>query len=83
MWSRKNITKTKIMWKMIGADGCDGNKATVTNNNTRRRGRRRRCSGRESTDIRGDMVGGTSVKVLAMLGWLLELKHMELCSQGC
>jgi hypothetical protein len=28
------------------------------------------------------MVGGTSVKVLAMLGWLLELKHLELCSQG-
>jgi len=80
VWSNKNIIKVEIMWEMGSASGSDRYKATVTDNNASGRVDRGRCSGRESTSIGGDMVGGSSIEVPAVLRRLLQLECLKL---GC
>jgi hypothetical protein len=65
---KKNIIKMKIMREVSCAGGGDRYTATVTDNNARRRTARGRCGRRKSTDIGGDMVGGTSVEIPFVLG---------------
>jgi hypothetical protein len=58
----------KVVREVSCAGGGDWYTATVSNNNAGSGIERGRCGRRESTGIRGDMVGSTSVKVPLVLG---------------